>query len=73
MEVNAHVLQPVPAGPDAHSGDVLSPAEAEALQEAYHETRRAWAAEIGFPFPERRSRKRKPIPGAIDAEDPELG
>jgi hypothetical protein len=51
----------------------MLPVVSPALWRAYHEKRRAWAAEIGFPFPERRSRKRKPIPGAIDANDPELG
>jgi hypothetical protein len=69
LEVAPHVLQPVQQAAHAYQRDVLSPDEAEAAQQAYHERRRAWAAEIGFPFPERRSRKRKPIPGVIDVVD----
>lgn len=50
--------------------DNYLPVIAPVLWRAYHQKRRAWAAEIGFPFPERRSRKRKPIPGLLEpAED----
>lgn len=53
--------------------DVLTPEQAEERQAAYHEVRRAWAEEINFPFPERRSRKRKPFPGVLDAADDSEG
>jgi hypothetical protein len=45
------------------------PIIAPLLHERYREQRRAWCAEVGFPWPERRSRKRKPIPGVIDVVD----
>lgn len=36
------------------------------LQARYREQRRAYLAAINLPWPERRSRKRKPIPGTYD-------
>lgn len=51
----------------------MTPDEADQLQAAYREQRAAWAEAIGRPFPQRRSSKRKPIPGVIDLDDDEVG
>lgn len=51
----------------------MSPEEAEALQAEYVERRAAWAEEINRPFPQRRTSKRKPEPGVVDAADEEMG
>ena len=39
------------------------------LERRYREQRRSYLAEAGFPWPERRSRKRRPIPGVLDFVD----
>lgn len=44
----------------------MSPEEAATKQADYLEERRAWAEAIGRPHPQRRTSKRKPIPGVID-------
>lgn len=44
----------------------MTPDEAAELQRAYTDRRRAWAEEIGRPHLQRRTSKRKPIPGVID-------
>lgn len=43
------------------------------LQQRYHEKQRAYRASVGLPWPERRSRKRKPIPGVLNVADDEAG
>jgi hypothetical protein len=43
------------------------------LQQRYHEKQRAYRSSVGLPWPERRSRKRKPIPGVLDVADDEAG
>lgn len=43
------------------------------LQLAYVERRRAWAEEIGRPYPKRRKVEDRPEPAVIDLEDDELG
>lgn len=46
----------------------MTPEEAASAQADYHERRRVWADEIGRPYPQRRTSKRKPIPGVIDVD-----
>jgi hypothetical protein len=41
------------------------------LGSRYREQRRAYLESINWPWPERRSRKRKPFPGLLEPVEPE--
>ena len=64
---------------EAFTGQVGSPehaewsARAEALSAAAVEQRRAYMIEMGWPWPKRYSKSRKPHPGLVDYKDPEEG
>lgn len=49
------------------------PAVSDLLQRAYREQRRDYLATTDFPWPARRSRKRKPYPGVLDVVDDSEG
>ena len=48
------------------------PAVSKLLQARYNEARRLWVADPSnglLPYPKRRTRKAKPIPGTLDAQE----
>jgi hypothetical protein len=53
--------------------DNLLPILAPLLQRRYQDARRAYLSTTDYPWPQRRSRKRKPVPGVLDVADDEAG